>query len=621
MTINETGRRRSVRNIARAVTAFCAAMLAITVWVTTDQQISTAEAAIDSGPIQVITPLDGSPSEGQQLDSGDETTAFTLRLPAGAACTGDSANDGYRVIGYLVPAGTDISTVTFGLNGPEPSATGAPQSAFRQPLYETTGSPFYANTANAQPGSAAGFIINIPNLSLGIYEDPGTPGAEVPSGDYELGVVCWGPNTAANPTPAVDQFWRIPVSITEVAGPPTGLTWELTQATVTTTSLAVTPAATADAGDEVTLTATVNPPEATGSVEFFADGVSLAPPTGVAAGTAELVTSDLPTGTINLTATFTPDSGTYTPSTSEPLVYDVVSDEIETTVTITADPIDEAEEGEPVSLTATITPPEAIGTVEFSDGELPVGPGAVTVADGMASLSVDDLALGEHVLMASFVPDEDSGFAEAASEPLPYSIVEAGPDATTVALSVSPTGGAPEGTDVTFRAVIDPLEAVGTVTFAVDGDDVGAAVTVADGVASVTTAELAIGEHSVIASFVPDDDEAFDAADSDEVTYEIREANESTTTTTEPTTTDSTTTSAPTDTTVPTDLGVDISPGTVGVLGGSGGPTTGSSGGLGSLPVTGGSGAVALWGALLLVSGRVAVLLGRTPRPLPAGRG
>ena len=38
------------------------------------------------------------------LNTVNSDTTFTLRLPAGAACTGDSANDGYRVQSYMVRA-------------------------------------------------------------------------------------------------------------------------------------------------------------------------------------------------------------------------------------------------------------------------------------------------------------------------------------------------------------------------------------------------------------------------------------------------------------------------------------------------------------------------------------
>jgi hypothetical protein len=47
------------------------------------------------------------------LPSGASSTPFTVALPPRAACPGDTAHDGYRVFSYLVPKGTDLSSVTF----------------------------------------------------------------------------------------------------------------------------------------------------------------------------------------------------------------------------------------------------------------------------------------------------------------------------------------------------------------------------------------------------------------------------------------------------------------------------------------------------------------------------
>jgi len=53
------------------------------------------------------------PSNNTPLASGGSATLFTVTLPSGAACTGDTANGGYHVYSYLVHAGTDVTTVTF----------------------------------------------------------------------------------------------------------------------------------------------------------------------------------------------------------------------------------------------------------------------------------------------------------------------------------------------------------------------------------------------------------------------------------------------------------------------------------------------------------------------------
>ena len=48
------------------------------------------------------------------LEGGGSATPFGLRLPEGAACQGDSADDSYRVEAFLVPEGTDPGSVVYG---------------------------------------------------------------------------------------------------------------------------------------------------------------------------------------------------------------------------------------------------------------------------------------------------------------------------------------------------------------------------------------------------------------------------------------------------------------------------------------------------------------------------
>ncbi|HEX7276793.1 MAG TPA: hypothetical protein VF244_05405 [Acidimicrobiales bacterium] len=117
------------------------------------------------------------------LYTGDSNTVFTLGLPASSACAGDSANDGYFVQSYIVPAAVDPATLTFDNNGPIPAGTGA---SLRQPMYTTTGSPYVDQlTAPASPAPGPGPIINIPNFTYNVY----TPG-DIPAGAYNIGIAC-----------------------------------------------------------------------------------------------------------------------------------------------------------------------------------------------------------------------------------------------------------------------------------------------------------------------------------------------------------------------------------------------------------------------------------------------
>lgn len=146
------------------------------------------------------------------LTSGDSGTTFTLRLPAGASCTGDSANDGYRVQSYMVPESVDPSTLTFNGAGPVPLGMGA---SFRQPLYDINGSGFVdQQTANASSPGGPGPILAPPDFNFGAVFVPGN----IPSGTYNLGIACTlGPASATQ----MKEFWNTQMVVT-TAAPGTG---------------------------------------------------------------------------------------------------------------------------------------------------------------------------------------------------------------------------------------------------------------------------------------------------------------------------------------------------------------------------------------------------------------
>src|ERR1700694_4793345 len=69
---------------------------------------SPASASTLGGTATIADPISGNP-----LASGGSTTPFTVTLPAGSACSGDTANHGFHVYSYLVKKGVDVTTVTF----------------------------------------------------------------------------------------------------------------------------------------------------------------------------------------------------------------------------------------------------------------------------------------------------------------------------------------------------------------------------------------------------------------------------------------------------------------------------------------------------------------------------
>lgn len=90
---------------------------------------------------------------------------------------------------------------------------------------------------------------------------------------------------------------------------------------------------------------------------------------------------------------FTPtDPHAFSPATS-PSVTMVVTGATATSTALTTSPASPVAYGTPVTLTATITPAAAAGSVQFKDGTTNVG-NPVAVVNGMASRSTSKLVVG-----------------------------------------------------------------------------------------------------------------------------------------------------------------------------------------------------------------------------------
>src|ERR1700677_362236 len=74
--------------------------------------VAPASASTVNGVATITDPSDAF------LPSGGSATPFTVTLPANAACSGDTQTHGYHVYSYLVPEGTDVSTLTAVGDGP-----------------------------------------------------------------------------------------------------------------------------------------------------------------------------------------------------------------------------------------------------------------------------------------------------------------------------------------------------------------------------------------------------------------------------------------------------------------------------------------------------------------------
>ena len=169
----------------------------------------------DAGPSAAST-LNGvattvNPSNGDFLASGGSDTPFTLSLPHIAACSGDTAHDGYNVWSYLVEKSAKIGSTTF-------SGASGPSQGYG--LYDNTGT--YYGPANTAINT--GQVTQIPDFEWG----PAIAGDGIltkilytgkKSGIWEGGLAC------ANSSGTLTDNWNVQFTFTKSTSDPNGFTW------------------------------------------------------------------------------------------------------------------------------------------------------------------------------------------------------------------------------------------------------------------------------------------------------------------------------------------------------------------------------------------------------------
>lgn len=297
-----------------------------------------------------------------------------------------------------------------------------------------------------------------------------------------------------------------------------GLGYQSVKPLVTTTTLVASPAGGSIVGSPVELTATVFP-TATGNIQFK-DGSASLGSVAVVEGVARLTTSDLAIGTHSLTAIFTPPSLlTHTRSTSAALPFAVLAPPVATTTTISATPSSPKVVGTAVTFKAIVAGVDAAGTVQFKNGEVNLGT-AVDLAAGAASLISSTLPVGTHSISAVFVPANAAAFSTSTSAAISY-VITAPVVTTATTIAAAPASPQVAGTSVTFAAGVSGSGAAGTVQFKDGGANLGSAVALAGGSASLTTSALTAGAHSIAAVFTPTNPAAFTGSTSGVLSYTI----------------------------------------------------------------------------------------------------
>jgi uncharacterized protein (TIGR03437 family) len=160
-------------------------------------------------------------------------------------------------------------------------------------------------------------------------------------------------------------------------------------------------------------------------------------------------------------------------------------------ITLTASP-NPSTGTQPITLSATVTPAAATGTVTFKDGNSVVG--TDTLNNGATVLVLPPLSSGSHALTAVYSGDKDYDSTTSATVNL---MTVATPAMITLTASPNPSTG---GQAITLSAAVTPTAATGTVTFK-DGSSVVGTGTLNNGAAVLVLSAPSNGSHAFTAVY------------------------------------------------------------------------------------------------------------------------
>jgi hypothetical protein len=238
----------------------------------------------------------------------------------------------------------------------------------------------------------------------------------------------------------------------------------------------------------VTMTATVTPNTATGTVQFL-EGSTVLGTAPLSGGTATLATAALATGGHWITAVYGGDAAN-TGSISAGVAQSVNQASTATTITSSLNP---AMFGQSVTFTATVTPGSATGSVQFMQGNTPIG--TVALSSGTAVLTTSSLPAGYYSVSAAYSGDTNylnsfGNVIQSVTKPTSTSLTS---DKTSITF----------GQSVTFTATVSPSTVSGGIQFW-NGTVLLGSATLNSGQAKLSTVSLTGGTDSVTAVYSGD---------------------------------------------------------------------------------------------------------------------
>jgi hypothetical protein len=231
-----------------------------------------------------------------------------------------------------------------------------------------------------------------------------------------------------------------------------------------------------------------------GTVQFKDGSADLGVPLALSGGSATLNVSSLSTGSHSLTAVYAGDAlngasvsaalpFTVTPA---PTVVSVLSSKASSVV------------GEAVVFTAQLSGKSVGGSLLFMDGNTPLA--SVPIVSCPVSFSTSALVLGSHSITVVYAGDANNQPSTSAAI---TQVVGAAPVTTSTMLSAS-SSAITRGQAVTLTATVSGQAPGGSVQFMDGAVALGSPAALNNGVASLSTNALAVGSHSITASYAGD---------------------------------------------------------------------------------------------------------------------
>jgi uncharacterized repeat protein (TIGR03803 family) len=247
-------------------------------------------------------------------------------------------------------------------------------------------------------------------------------------------------------------------------------------------------------GQAVTFTAVVTPAPPDGETVSFMKGTTVLGTGALSSGSASFTTSTLKVGTNAIKAVYAGDAN-LAASTSKAVSQ--VVDKATTTTVLTSSQ-NPSNFGQSVTFTATVAPQLSgtpTGTVTFNNGSTKLG--TVSLSGGVARYTTTKLAVGTEPITAVY--NGSTSFTTSTSGALSQAVNQAN-TTTTLVSSLNPSNYKQA---VTFTATVSPQfsgTVTGTVTF-YDGTTTLETKSMSGGKAKYTTAKLAVGTHSITATY------------------------------------------------------------------------------------------------------------------------